>query len=164
MSDPQTEPPLPDPQKRADTDADTEVRRAGGGGASGPPPGSKKVRSGLAERRNPFAVAMGNAYNAVGRLVFKDLLNTFLLLAAIGLGIAYPLLLDSIKPSSVGTPVPLSTVHTLVTPHQVATAVVLDHDNRIELTTVPTRTAPRRLLWASYPASGAATQQLLSEL
>jgi cell division protease FtsH len=162
MSDPQTEPPLPDPQKRADTDADTEVRRAGGGGASAP--GSKKVRSGLAERRNPFAVAMSDAYNVVGRLIFKDLLNTFLLLAAIGLGIAYGLLLNSIKPSSAGKPVPLSTVHTLVTRHQVASAVVLDHDNRIELTTVPTKTVPRRLLWSSYPASGAATQQLLSEL
>ena len=46
------------------------------------PAGPKRVRSGLAQKRNPVFVTLGSFGNAAGRLFFKDLLNTFLLFAA----------------------------------------------------------------------------------
>jgi cell division protease FtsH len=138
------------------------------------PPASapvKQVRSGLAERRNPVFVTLGSVANGASRLLLKDLLNTFLLVAAIGLAIAFALLLGDIKPSSKGTQVPLSTVQNLIKHREVSSALLLDHDSRIELVAAPatsgTTSAPLgapRLLWASYPSSGAQTQQLLREL
>ncbi len=88
---------------------------------------------------------------------------------------------------------PLSTVQKLARTKQVATAVMLDHDSRVEILTTassPAITAAGKLaekqtsgrngsggqteatvtlpgvkqLWAAYPSSGAATQQLIGEL
>jgi cell division protease FtsH len=152
------------------------------------------VRSGLAHRRNPVLVALGDFASNVKRLLLRDPLSTFLLIASIGLAITFATLLGDIKPSSSGVPVPLSAVQTLAARHEIATALLLDHDDRVELTT--TATAPQvsatgaiaakraaatgtpaggttaaaiptgvvQRLWAAYPASGAQTQQLLREL
>jgi cell division protease FtsH len=151
------------------------------------------------------------------RIAFRDPIALFLLLASIGLAIAFATLLGSIAPSSAGRQVPLSTVHKLAGRHQIATALLLDHDNRVELvttakapaiaadgailgtsgesgeatkkpkggtaggasagtgavTTEGTGTAATgtsaslvgvKVLWASYPASGAQTQQMIHEL
>jgi cell division protease FtsH len=187
------------------------------------------VRSGLAHRRNPVLVALGDFGQAVRRFVFRDPLALFLALASLGLAIAFAVLLGDIKPSSAGTQVPISTVQQLAKRHEIANAVLLDHDNRVELTTRPapvvvtkvskkkgthapsgastpasassssgsagasttgapgaisesrsntstnlpattleatvlTRARQHLLLWASYPSSGAQTQQLLREL
>ncbi len=157
-------------------------------GAGSPEKSRAAVRSGLAHRRNPVLVALGDFASGLRRAALKDPLALFLLLASIGLAITFAALLGSIKPSSSGTQVPLSTVQTLAKRKLLANALVLDHDNRVEVTT--TTAAPaltpsggieavsggknnaelaaptglQRELWTAYPGSGAITQQLLREL
>ena len=138
------------------------------------------VRSGLAHRRSPVLAALGDLAQNARRMALRDPLALFLALASLGLAIAFATLLGDIKPSSAGTQAPLSTVQKLAKHREIANALLLDHDNRVEVTTKPTAsisvpgtassspsatTVPvPRLLWASYPASGALTQQLLREL
>jgi len=128
------------------------------------------VRSGLAERRNPALVALGDFSAGARRLIFKDLLNTFLLCAAIGLALAFALLLRSIGPSTVGAQIPISQVESLAAHRDISSAVLLDHDNRVDLTTlaregtVAREAESSRRLWSSYPSSGAQTAALISEL
>jgi cell division protease FtsH len=145
------------------------------------------VRSGLAQRRNPVLVTLGDFASGTSRVLLRDPLSLFLALASLGLAITFASLLGSIKPSSYGRQVPLSTVQTLAKHHDISNALLLDHDNRVELTTTMTSpailadgavasvtgsaanptsaaTGGLRPLWASYPASGALTQQLLREL
>ena len=169
------------------------------------------MRSGLAKRRSPVLATLGAGLQSVRRIAFRDPIALFLLLASIGLAIAFATLLGSIAPSSAGQQVPLSTVHKLAGRHQIATALLLDHDNRVELrhdregsrrsqptarssaraakaakppAAAPAKAGCRRhrrhrdrhhrrrrhslvgakVLWASYPASGAQTQQLIREL
>jgi cell division protease FtsH len=102
--------------------------------------GKPTVRSGLAHRRNPVLATVGGIASTTRRLVFKDPLSLFLLLASIGLAIAFATLLGDIKPSNSGMQVPISTVQTLAKHREIASAVLLDHDSRVELTT--TATAP----------------------
>jgi cell division protease FtsH len=125
-------------------------------------------------------VAVGDFAGGLRRAILKDLFTVFLLLASIGLAIAFATLLSSIGPSSSGTQVPISTVQALAKRHQISSALLLDHDNRIELTTTPgAGTAPSGTaapgaapavgaqpnhLWAAYPSSGAQTQQLEQQL
>jgi cell division protease FtsH len=189
---------------------------ASNGRANGrPADGRAAVRSGLAKRRSPVLANIGAALQSVRRIAFRDPIALFLLLASIGLAITFATLLGSIAPSSAGRQVPLSTVHKLAGRHQIATALLLDHDNRVELVTTAkapaiaadgailgtsgesgeatnsgkggasggtgdaategTGTAATgtsasaslvgvKVLWASYPASGAQTQQLIREL
>jgi cell division protease FtsH len=121
-----------------------ESPSSNGAGASngvGDSAGRAAVRSGLAHRRNPVLVTAGDFASSARRLVTRDLLSTFLALASIGLAIAFALLLGAIKPASSGTQVPLTTVQTLARQHQIADALLLDHDDRVELTT--TASAPR---------------------
>jgi cell division protease FtsH len=160
------------------------------------------IRSGLAHRRNPVLVRLGDFASGARRVVFRDPLSLFLLLASIGLAVAFATLLGSIQPSSSGRDVPISTVLKLAKAHEISSAVLLDHDNRVELSTTskaPTLLANGSLpvpttsvtvvkgkhghpghtvtsivqpsgagvvqgLWAAYPASGAQTEQLASEL
>jgi cell division protease FtsH len=146
-------------------------------------------------------VRAGEIASGVLRLLLRDPLSTFLLIASVGLAVAFATLLGSIQPSSSGTQVPVSTVLKLAKSHEISTAVLLDHDSRVELNT--TGTAPRLLssgalpaptttttivkgkhgrshtvttvvqpagagatqkFWAAYPASGAQTEQLATEL
>ena len=159
------------------------------------------MRSGLAHRRNPVLVTLGELAQGARRAILRDPLALFLRSPRSGLAIAFATLLGDIKPSSAGTQVPLSTVQTLARHHEISTALLLDHDNRVELHDRPRlpplsitgavgaahatdraharqgleevsqhdrwslRPEPAvQLLWASYPASGALTQQLLREL
>jgi cell division protease FtsH len=146
------------------------------------------VRSGLAQRRNPVLATLGNFALGARKAVFRDPLSLFLALASIALAIVFATLLGDIKPGSSGTQVPISTVQTLAKQHQVASAVLLDHDSRVEVTTAPTAviatgpsstsTSPNgsfsvagppvvtgiQRLWSAYPASGAQTQELAREL
>jgi cell division protease FtsH len=183
------------------TDDPTRPESPASNGAGSPSASKAAVRSGLAQRRNPVLVTVGDFALGVRRTLLRDPLSTFLLLASIGLAIAFATLLGDIKPSSSGTQVPISTVQALADRHDLASAVLLDHDSRVELSTTtkappisaagtvpaPTTTTtivkgkngkPHtvttvlepagagvvRHLWASYPASGALTQQLLKEL
>jgi cell division protease FtsH len=146
------------------------------------------VRSGLAQRRNPALVTLGHFALSARKAVFRDPLSLFLALASIGLAIAFATLLGDIKPASSGVRVPISTVQTLARQHAVASATLLDHDSRVELTSGPTAVVPIgppstststggsfttsgppvvsgvQQLWAAYPASGAQTQELAREL
>jgi cell division protease FtsH len=97
--------------------------------------GAGAVRSGLARRRNPALVLLGDVAGGTRRLLFRDPLALFLLLASIGLAIAFSELLGAIKPSSSGMQVPISTVQTLSGHKQISSALLLDHDNRVELST-----------------------------
>jgi cell division protease FtsH len=165
--DPTPTPPLPPP-----------------GATNGKTPGgpATTVRSGLAQRRNPLLVAITQFVSTLRRLALKDPLSLFLLLASIALAITFASLLGAIKPGSSGRQVPLSAVQTLAKHRDITSAVLLDHDSRVELTT--TATAPTvsadgtvattstgteaasgaQQLWAAYPASGAQTQELAREL
>jgi cell division protease FtsH len=97
--------------------------------------GQAAVRSGLAQRRNPVVVKLGELASGARRLMLKDPLSLFLLLASIALAVTFMSLLGGIKPSSSGVQVPISTAQALARQHDIQTAVLLDHDNRLELTT-----------------------------
>jgi cell division protease FtsH len=143
---------------------------SGNGRSNGRKPGSAPgVRSGLAQRRNPALVTLGTFAQNVRRVALRDPIALFLLIASIALAVAFASLLGSISPSSAGTQVPISTVHKLARHRQIERALLLDHDNRVELTTKPRVGGAGvggvpRLLWAAYPASGAQTQQVVHEL
>jgi cell division protease FtsH len=152
------------------------------------------VRSGLAQRRSPVLATLGELAAGTRRVLFKDLLTLFLGCASLALAIGFFVTLGSIGPSSSGTQLPISRVLELAQHRQIATATLLDHDNRIELLTkaAPSgsqsegargaRTqstggqgegpqseaqppvAPATAYWAAYPSSGAQTQQLLGAL
>jgi cell division protease FtsH len=135
-------------------DSPKPAPKAGAGGsASGngySPKATASVRSGLAKRRNPVLATLGDVAQGTRRLLFRDPLALFLLLASIGLAIAFAELLGSIQPSSSGMEVPISTVQTLAGHKEVATAVLLDHDNRVELSS--TTKAPPLLANGTLPA------------
>ncbi len=98
------------------------------------------VRSGLAHRRNPVLVTLGELAQGTRRAILRDPLALFLGIASLILAIAFATLLGDIKPASSGTGVPVSTVQTLAKRHDLSSAVLLDHDSRIEIAT--TATAP----------------------
>ncbi len=147
------------------------------------PAAAGAVRSGLAHRRNPVLARISELAQAARRIALRDPLSLFLLLASIGLAIAFAMLLGQIKPASSGTQVPLSKVQKLAKQKGIANATLLDHDSRVVLTTTGTSTVakpkggknggtrevvtpigPPQHLWAAYPSSGAQTQQLADEL
>jgi cell division protease FtsH len=100
--------------------------------------GASKVRSALAHRRNPVLAAVGDFADGVTRYALRDKLSLFLLIASIALAITFASLLGSIRPGSFGRQVPLTAVQALAGQHQLQTALVLDHDNRVEVTTTAT--------------------------
>src|ERR1035437_3020308 len=169
------------------TDDPTPAQPPATNGGAPSPAAKASVRSGLAKKRNPALAKAGEIASGARRIALRDPLSLFLLLASIGLAITFSVLLGAIKPSSSGRQVPLSTVQTLAKNHQLAAALILDHDNRVEATTTTTApaigsgggivagnrnnnaelTAPTgqmQRVWAAYPGSGALTQQLLREL
>jgi cell division protease FtsH len=99
------------------------------------------VRSGLAQRRNPVLATLGEIAGGTRRMLFRDPLALFLALASIGLAIAFATLLGDIKPSSSGRQVPISTVQALAKYKDIEAATLLDHDNRVELST-PAKAPP----------------------
>jgi cell division protease FtsH len=141
------------------------------GGPGGPPSNGRQgasrngsaggqVRSGLAQRRNPVLVALGEFAQGIRKLLFRDSMTTFLALASMIIALVFALLLGSIGPSSSGTQIPISRVETLAAKHKLASATLLDHDNRVEIVTK----LPLQRLWAAYVSSGAQTGQLLMTL
>ena len=122
--------------------------------------GSARVQSGLANRRNPLLVALGDISQEVRKLLFKDKLTTFLALASIVIAVAFAVLLGSIGPSSSGTQIPISGVEALAHKKNITSATLLDHDNRVEIITKN----PVEKAWAAYVSSGAQTASLLEVL
>jgi cell division protease FtsH len=146
---------------------------------SQPPNGPARVHSGLANRRNPLLVALGEVAQGVRRMLFRDKLTTFLALASVVIAVAFALLLSSIGPSSRGAQIPLSSVETLASKKEIASATLLDHDSRVEILTKGSLTRsiergaergalrkgePPQQLWAAYVSSGAQTASLYSTL
>jgi len=162
-------------------------RTVSSNGAATPPVSKATVSSRLAHRQNPVLAALKGFATTARRIAFRDPLALFLLLVSIALAVTFGVLLGQIKPSSSGMAVPLSTVQKLAKRHDIAAAVLLDHDSRVEITTsagAPLVTANGALsspvaggaavvqpaggglqqLWAAYPASGAQTAGLAAEL
>jgi cell division protease FtsH len=120
--------------------------------------GAAAVRSGLAQRRNPALVTLGNIGQGARRMLFRDPLSAFLALASIGLAITFATLLGEIKPGSSGTQVPISTVQNLAAQRDIESAVLLDHDSRVEVTTrstVSTTSGASATVPATAPSHGA---------
>jgi cell division protease FtsH len=117
------------------TDETTPPKAPSSNGAGSAQASKAAVRSGLAHRRNPVLVRAGEIAVGAQRIVFRDPVSTFLLLASILLALAFVILLGDIKPKSAGMQVPISTVQTLAKQHDIATATLLDHDSRVEVST-----------------------------
>ena len=98
------------------------------------PPKGGQVRSGLAHKRNPALVTLGDFAASARKLIFRDKIALFLAFASAGLVIAFFSLLGAIGPSSHGTELPISRVLQLAVHKQIATATLYDHDNRVEIT------------------------------
>ncbi len=126
---------------------------ASSNGAPSAAAGRAAVRSGLAHRRNPVLVALGDAARGAIRMLLRDPLSTFLLLASIGLAVAFATLLGGIKPASSGRAVPISTIQTLAKRHEISSALLLDHDSRVEaITTAATPLVPSSGVLPAAPA------------
>jgi cell division protease FtsH len=97
-------------------------------------PQGAQVRSGLAQRRNPALVTLGSLASTARRVVFRDKIALFLIIASAGLLIAFFSLLGAIGPSSRGAQLPISRVLSLANHRQIATATLLDHDSRVQVT------------------------------
>jgi cell division protease FtsH len=174
-----------------DDDAQSQPSAQGNGRPTTPmrPVQRAQVRSGLAHKRNPALVTLGVIATGARRVVFRDKIALFLVIASAGLLIAFFSLLGAIGPSSHGSQLPISRVLSLADHGQIATATLLDHDNRVEVAvrmpaaegaspqtaatqTGGTNVAGRSNLsgaaaleyWAAYPSSGVQTQQLLQAL
>jgi cell division protease FtsH len=137
----------------------------GASSSNGPGPAGRgprpKVHSGLAHRRHPLLVALEGFLQGLRALLFRDPLTTFLALASVVIAVTFAVMLSSIGPSSSGIEVPLNRIEALATHKDIASATLLDHDNRVEVVTlVPLG----QHLWAAYPSSGAQTQALLASL
>ncbi len=98
------------------------------------PPKGGQVRSGLAHKRNPALVALGDFGTGARRVIFRDKIALFLVVASAGLLITFFSLLGAIGPNTHGSELPISRVLELAVHRQIATATLYDHDNRVEVT------------------------------
>ncbi len=136
----------------------------GNGRPSAPirPPKGGQVRSGLAHRRNPALVALGDFGSGARRLIFRDKIALFLVVASAGLLIAFFSLLGAIGPNTHGSELPISRVLELAVHKQIATATLYDHDNRVEIALKQSASNPdgasdQTTTSGSSPATGTAT-------
>jgi cell division protease FtsH len=102
----------------------------------------------------PAALASGAA-----GLLRRDPMSTFLLIASGAILIAFFSLLGSLGPEASGEKVPLSRLVRLGEDRQLRSATLLDYDHQA---VVETRAGGQ--LYANYPASDAATQELLRSI
>jgi cell division protease FtsH len=93
-----------------------------------------QVRSGLAHKRNPALVVLGELALGARRIIFRDKIALFLVIASAALLMTFFSLLGAIGPSSHGSQLPISRVLSLAQHRQVATATLLDHDSRVQVT------------------------------
>ena len=117
--------------------------------------GAKKNKS--APERALLAVRGG--FVSAGRLLLRDPLSTFLLVAAIAVTILFFSLLGSLYPTPQGREVPLSTINSLAKAGRLDEAVLLDYD-----AVIVARTDAGTEIHATYPGSDAATQSLMNTL
>jgi cell division protease FtsH len=98
------------------------------------PPKGGQVRSGLAHKRNPALVTLGDFATGARRVLFRDKIALFLVIASAGLLITFFSLLGAIGPNTHGSELPISRVLEMAQHKQIATATLYDHDNRVEVT------------------------------
>jgi cell division protease FtsH len=109
--------------------------------------------------KNPLLGRVRDTFTAIGRFLRRDPVSTLLLAASAILLILFFTLLGSLGSEGAGEKVPLSTVNRLAEHEMIGSATLLDYDHQIVVET--DRGAE---LYADYPSSDAATQQLLAEL
>lgn len=115
-----------------------------------------------ARKRSRFQEAverLGEALAHIGRFLARDRLSAFLLFASIALIVTFFSLLGSLGSGGTGKKVPLSSVIQLGSGQLLRSATLLDYDHQVEVVT-----AGGLKLFANYPASDAATQEILNSL
>jgi cell division protease FtsH len=111
------------------------------------------------KKKSPSLERVRDILSSIGRFLGRDPVSTFLLVASLVILILFFSLLGSLSSEGSGQKVPLSTVNKLAEGELIRSATLLDYDHQI---VVETDAGPQ--LYADYPSSDAATQQLFSEL
>jgi cell division protease FtsH len=111
------------------------------------------------KKKSPSLERARDILAAIGRSLGRDRVSTFLLAASLVILILFFSLLGSLSSEGSGQKVPLSTVNKLAEGELVRSATLLDYDHQIVV-----ETDAGAQLYADYPSSDAATQQLFSEL
>jgi cell division protease FtsH len=111
------------------------------------------------KKRRSLGEGAAAVLGPVWRVLRRDPLSTFLLIASAALLITFFSLLGSLGPEGAGRKVPLSTVTQLGEGELLRSATLLDYDHQVVVETVGDLE-----LYADYPASDAATQQIFAEL
>ncbi len=112
-----------------------------------------------AKKQRSIGDRFGAFFGPILRWLRKDKLSTALLAASAILIALFFIFLGTLGPEGSGEKVALSTVTRLAEAQEVDTAEVLDYDHQIIV-----NTSTGLQYYSDYPASDAATQQLLSEL
>src|ERR1700722_7611274 len=96
-----SDPPLPDPSEDPSVPSSRVPQPAAPSARSSRNPKNPKakVSSGLANRRHPLLIAMGDAALVVRKALLSDPIKLFLGVVSVGLAIAFFVLLGSIGPS-----------------------------------------------------------------
>jgi cell division protease FtsH len=120
-----------------------------------------RLSGGLRRKSLPRRVATRSKEIGTGviRFLKRDWLSAFLLVASIALAITFFTMLGSLGPSDEGEETSLTAITRLADAERVRSAELLDRDHRVEVLT-----DTGVLLYANYPSSDVATQQLLRNL
>jgi cell division protease FtsH len=113
-------------------------------------------------KRSPLREAATFALDllrAIGKWLTRDKMSLFLLVSAIAVAITFFSLLGSLKPDPQGQETSFSQVLSLSSDKQIETATLRDRDHLVEL-----RLNDGTLLYADYPSSDTATNDLLLRL
>jgi cell division protease FtsH len=115
------------------------------------------------QSKSPFLAAtrerLGLVFGPIWKFLRKDLLSTFLLFVSILLLIVFFSLLGSLGSEGSGDKVPLSTIVHIGESGRIGSAELLDYDHQVIV-----ETKGGLQLYADYPSSDAATQQLLAQV
>jgi cell division protease FtsH len=111
------------------------------------------------KKKSPFLEGVKERFSAIGKLLRRDPLSTLLLFLSFALIIVFFSLLGSLGSAGSGEKVDLSTVVKLGKAERITEAELLDYDHQVVV-----ETDAGAQLYADYPASDAATQQLLAQL
>ncbi|MGV1048317.1 MAG: ATP-dependent zinc metalloprotease FtsH [Solirubrobacterales bacterium] len=112
-----------------------------------------------AKKRRSLGEGVGTVLGPFWKLIRRDPLSTTLLIASVALLVTFFSLLGSLGPEGAGDKVPLSTITHIGQSQRIQTATLLDYDHQVVV-----ETDGGLQLYADYPASDAATQQIVGQL
>jgi cell division protease FtsH len=112
-----------------------------------------------AKKRRSLGESVGNALRPFWKLIRRDPLSTALLIASIALLVTFFSLLGSLSAEGAGDKVPLSTITHIADSERIHSAELLDYDHQVVV-----ESEGGLQLYADYPASDAATQQIVGQL